>query len=164
MSSKKNPPERVVPEEMAVFIQNRQRKYILEMAEVRAWALQILKMERREKAELSLVFVNNRRIRAYNKAHRKMDRATDVLAFPMLEGPGRGLQPNLLGDVMISLEKTDAEARLYGRSFNQQLRILLIHGILHLLGYDHEGTEDEARRMEVRERTILNHLRAAENG
>ncbi|MFY9270606.1 MAG: rRNA maturation RNase YbeY, partial [Candidatus Manganitrophaceae bacterium] len=66
--------------------------------------------------------------------------------------------PSLIGDVMISLERSAEEAALYGRLKNEQLLILLIHGILHLLGYDHERSPEEARRMERRERFLMKKL------
>jgi len=141
-----------------ISIQNHQRKYPLNLSRIRSWSTKILGMEQLKDAEVSLVFVNNRRIRIYNKSYRKIDRATDVLSFPMLEGEAFGLHPSLLGDIMISLEMTEKEARLYSRSFDEQLLILLIHGMLHLLGYDHVDTEVEAVRMENRERLILKHL------
>lgn len=127
------------------------------------WTTQILRIQKLEKGEISLVFVNNRRIRFYNKTHRKIDRPTDVLAFPMLEGIGGDLHPAFLGDVMISLEMASTEARLYERTMAQQLLILLIHGILHLLGYNHTGSEAEAKRMRRRERILFKRLTEAKN-
>lgn len=115
-------------------------------------------LQNKKQGELSIVFVNNRLIRMYNRDYRKMDRATDVLSFPMLEGIGGDLHPDFLGDVMISLEKTQTDALLYERDSSEHLLILLIHGILHLLGYDHERSQAEEKRMTRRERYILKRL------
>jgi len=78
----------------------------------------------------------------------------------MQEGEGSGLQPLLLGDVVISAERAAADAADAGVPFEHELVFLLLHGILHLLGYDHErGTEQQAAEMEAREREIFTLLR-----
>lgn len=81
-----------------------------------------------------------------NQRYSGMARSTDVLSFSMREGPFASLSANLLGDVVISAETADRQARAAGRPLRDELAALLIHGILHLLGYDH-GTPSEARRM-----------------
>jgi len=74
----------------------------------------------------------------------------------MQEGEGSGLQPLLLGDVVISAERAAADAREAGIPFEHELAFLLLHGILHLLGYDHErGTEEQARLMELKEQEVF---------
>ncbi len=88
------------------------------------------------------------------------DRPTNVISFAMQEGEGSGLQPLLLGDVVISAERAATDAADAGVPFEHELVFLLLHGILHLLGYDHErGTEQQAAEMEARERQIFNLLR-----
>ena len=82
-----------------------------------------------------------------------MAKSTDVLSFPMREGPFTSLSPNLLGDVVISAETADRQAAAAGRSLRDELAALLIHGILHLLGYDHQ-TPSEAKRMKRLERQL----------
>ena len=143
---------------MQISILNRQRKYPVDTEKVSQWTTRILMLQNKKQGELSIVFVNNRLIRMYNRDYRKMDRATDVLSFPMLEGIGGDLHPDFLGDVMISLEKTQTDALLYQRDSSEHLLILLIHGILHLLGYDHERSQAEGKRMTRRERYILKRL------
>jgi len=149
---------------MDISILNKQRKYPLNHAQVMEWTRQILLLQKFEQGEISIVFVNNRRIRNYNRDYRKIDRATDVLSFPMLEGLGGELHPGFLGDVMISLEMTEVEARLYARETDEQLLILLIHGILHLMGYDHERSEAEEKKMTRRERFILKKIQDRSRG
>ncbi len=143
---------------MRILIQNRQRKFKVDRHRVLRWARKVLVFQKCAGAELGIVFVNDRRIRIYNRDYRGKDKPTDVLAFSMREGVGGDFHPRLIGDVMISLERSAEEAALYGRLKNEQLLILLIHGILHLLGYDHERSPEEARRMERRERFLMKKL------
>jgi len=86
-----------------------------------------------------------------NRYYRGKTGPTDVLSFPMREGSFASLSPDLLGDVVISTETAERQARASGRSLRDELVALLIHGILHLLGYDHQ-TPSEARRMKRLER------------
>jgi probable rRNA maturation factor len=102
------------------------------------------------------VIVDDAEIREINRDYLGRDKATNVISFAMQEGEGTGVQPGLLGDVVISAETAARDAAEADLPFERELYFLLLHGILHLLGYDHErGTEAEARRMEVREREIF---------
>jgi rRNA maturation RNase YbeY len=83
---------------------------------------------------------------------------TNVLAFSMREGEDKGLHPDLLGDVIISTETAEREAHHRGVTLGEEMALLLIHGILHLLGYDHEGGPDKAAAMEAKEQGILSRL------
>ncbi len=149
---------------MNISLQNRQRKFPIDPKKIKQWTRQILSMQKMNQGELGLVFVNNHRIRVYNRTYRGIDRATDVLAFSMREGPGGDLHPQVLGDVMISLEMVATEALLYERTREEQLIILLIHGILHLLGYDHTQSLAEAKRMERREKWLLTRIYGSSEG
>jgi probable rRNA maturation factor len=104
----------------------------------------------REDAELSLLVVGDRRIRTLNRDWRGKDAATDVLSFPLSDPPGIG---PVLGDVVMSFQTAARRARGEGRSTAQELERYLAHGILHLLGYDHEQPED-ARRMAEKEAAL----------
>jgi probable rRNA maturation factor len=108
-------------------------------------------------AELSVTFVGDRRMRTLNRQYRKQDRTTDVLAFAVREGPL--VQSALLGDVVVSMPTAIRQAKTAKRSLDEELIILLIHGILHLFGYDHERNEQEAHRMRRKEQTVLHSLR-----
>lgn len=143
---------------MQISMQNRQRTYPVNQKNILKWVRQILSLQKLNHAEMGIILVNNRQIRVYNREYRKKDQPTDVLSFPMREGLGGELHPHFLGDVMISLEKSAAEAILYGRSRREQLLILLIHGTLHLLGYDHERSPKEERRMQRRERFLFKRI------
>ena len=107
-------------------------------------------------AHLGVLLIGDRAMRRLNRQYRRMDRTTDVLAFSMREGPGPASA--LIGDVVISVHTAAKQARQLGRSLDEELTVLLIHGILHLCGYDHERSNQEARRMQQRERWILRRL------
>jgi probable rRNA maturation factor len=113
----------------------------------------------RSEAELSLLLVDDPKIRVLNREYRGRDKATNVLAFAMIEGPFGALQPGLLGDVVISLETAERECVRYGVTPPEMVLLLLIHGILHLVGYDHEGTPNGARRMARKQKALFGHLR-----
>ncbi len=99
-------------------------------------------------------------IRDINRDYLEKDRPTNVISFAMQEGEGGGVQPEVLGDVVISAETAARDAFDAQISFESELYFLLLHGILHLLGYDHErGTQADAERMEAKEREIFSLLR-----
>jgi probable rRNA maturation factor len=104
-------------------------------------------------AECGLVLVNDRSMARLNKRYRRTAGSTDVLSFPMREGPFASFSPSLLGDVVISAETADRQATAAGRSLREELAALLVHGILHLLGYDHQ-TPSDATRMRRLERRL----------
>ena len=89
-------------------------------------------------------------IRELNRQYRNKDKPTDVLSFPLADE----VCPTLLGDVVISIDTARRQARQRKRAFADELRALLIHGILHLLGYDHEVSDSEAVRMRRKEREL----------
>jgi len=94
-------------------------------------------------------------IRSLNRRYRGKDSATDVLSFSFREGVYAGVQPDVLGDIVISVPQASRQASKAGHSLERELDILLIHGLLHLVGYDHERGGDEAVRMQRRERALL---------
>lgn len=103
-----------------------------------------------------MVIVDDDEIRTINRDYLGRDKTTNVISFAMQEGEGAGIHPGLLGDVVICADTAARDAAEADISFESELNFLLLHGILHLLGYDHErGTEEEARRMETREREIF---------
>ncbi|HHW43425.1 rRNA maturation RNase YbeY [Desulfofundulus thermobenzoicus] len=107
-------------------------------------------------AEVSLVFVNDEYIRRLNREYRGVDCPTDVLSFAMEEGepmPEAG-EEKVLGDVVISLETARRQGEEYGHGFQREVAYLTVHGVLHLLGYDHQE-ETAARRMREMEEAVL---------
>lgn len=112
-----------------------------------------------ERAELSVTFVDNDTIRSLNKEYRGIDEETDVLSFALNEGEdGQNVasedMPELIGDIVVSLEKADSQAKEYGHSYKRELGFLLVHGFLHLLGYDHERKEEEKIMFERQEHIL----------
>ncbi|MGB9619798.1 MAG: rRNA maturation RNase YbeY, partial [Armatimonadota bacterium] len=105
--------------------------------------------------EVSVLLADDESIRALNKQYRGVDAPTDVLAFSQLEGEDFGREGgNVLGDVVISVETAHRQAQDHGHSLEDEIDLLLVHGLLHLLGYDHEKPEDE-RRMFLRQDELL---------
>lgn len=115
-------------------------------------AARILNLLHRDPAELSLALVGNREIQKLNRRYRGKNEPTDVLSFPLGEDLPKGEM--LLGDVIISVEKAASQARERGGRLEEELETLLIHGILHLIGYDHEVSVKEAHRMQRMEKKI----------
>jgi probable rRNA maturation factor len=98
-------------------------------------------------SELSIVVVDDEEMERLNRQYRQVGATTDVLSFPLLEGEFGDILPELLGDVVISAPTALEMGRRYHCSLPMVIDVLLVHGILHLLGYDHEGNEEEVRRM-----------------
>jgi len=119
----------------------------------------VLHMLDHAQSELSIALVGDREIRQLNHNHRQLDRATDVLSFSLVDGEWAGFRGALLGDVVISVETAARQARTRHRSLDDEIARLLIHGVLHLLGHDHE-LPDEHRRMRAEERRLSRVLRA----
>ena len=146
---------------MPIFIQNRQRTVKLQTAQIKKRLQQLLDVVGCPQHELSIVFANDTLMRQLNRTYRQKDQTTNVLAFPQ---EPIGLQvpaAPLLGDVVVSLPVAAREAADQGQSVEERVLYLLIHGILHLLGYDHEGSEQARRCMEARERDLLRVLQEA---
>jgi probable rRNA maturation factor len=106
-------------------------------------------------AELSLLFTHDEGITELNRRYLKRDRPTNVLAFPMIDAEQPDLKTSMLGDIVISLDAALRQAQTCGESLEGTVDRLLLHGLLHLLGYDHEGSRQEARRMEEEEKRLL---------
>ena len=109
-------------------------------------------------SELSVLLVDDNEITQLNRRYRSRDYATNVLAFLMGEGKGKGLHPEVLGDVVISTETAQREAQQRGVTIDEEMALLLVHGILHLLGYDHEADTQEAAAMEAKEQEVMSRL------
>lgn len=132
---------------VVIDVQNLQGKTPIEGFPIGQWATQALTLLEFENAELSVVIVDNEQIRDLNRSYLGHDRPTNVISFPQQEGEGP--EGEHLGDVVISIEKAAEEASDAGMPLEERLLQLLVHGICHLTGYDHErGTEQEAREME----------------
>ena len=113
--------------------------------------------------EVSLTYTDNEGIRELNREHRNKDAATDVLSFPMFDPDVEEIYaldgaPAELGDIVISLERAKQQAEEFGHSFERETAFLCVHSVLHLLGYDHERSEDEEILMREKQRGVMRAL------
>jgi len=113
-----------------------------------------LKALGRSGVELSVLLTDDAGIRELNRTYRGKDRSTDVLSFPQDD-------PVLLGDIVVSVEKAAAQAGDYGATLDEELRRLLVHGLLHLLGYDHVNGGSQAAKMKRKEEELLGLINGA---
>lgn len=123
---------------------------------VKRIASAILDLVGQEDAELSLALIGNAEMQRLNAKYRKKNYPTDVLSFPVEESLPQPTR--LLGDVIISVEKAAAQAKERRRSLDEEMITLLIHGIVHLMGYDHERSARDAKIMGRLEKKILRQL------
>ena len=117
-------------------------------------ARRVLRAVGHARAELSLSLIDDQQMRDINQRHRGIDRATDVLSFSLLEGQGSEHRGDLLGDVVIGIETAARQAAARHRALDDEVARLLVHGVLHLIGHDHED-DGEARSMRAEERRVL---------
>lgn len=130
---------------------------------VRRCCTAVLTMEEFEgKAEVSVLFVDDDMIHQLNKQHRNIDRATDVLSFPLGENGVYDINNDtgakLLGDIVISIPHAIDQAERYGHTLQREIGFLTVHSMLHLLGYDHVNGGIESVRMREKEETVLTKL------
>jgi probable rRNA maturation factor len=138
---------------MEILIKNQQRYKRLNKTKIAKAARKILILLEQPLAELSILFVGDRRMSQLNATFRGIHKSTDVLSFEVRLPIGDG---QMLGDVVINTHRAAYQARMAGIGFYDEVNRLLIHGILHLLGYDHERSRHSARIMKKKEQEILN--------
>jgi len=140
---------------MDIQIANRQKRHTISLKKIRQAARILLDALKRPDAELSVLLVDDREITGINLAFLNRHGPTNVIAFPMREGAYGDLTPNLLGDVVICVDTALRESRLAGRTLEERLTELMVHGVLHLCGYDHENGGRPARRMADKSRRLV---------
>lgn len=135
----------------------------MKLRRIRSTVQQSLKAENAATdAEVSILLTDDAQIAELNKEYRDVDGPTDVLSFSQTEGEDEfipGVEENLLGDIVISVETAKRQAEEQGKSVDEEIDMLLVHGVLHLLGYDH-AEEDEERVMFAKQQEILKGLQA----
>jgi probable rRNA maturation factor len=146
---------------MSVLIDNRQKRKKVAVQPLRKIATVILNALDCPKGELSILIVNDSEIAELNGQYLNRSGPTNVIAFPMQEGAFSDITPNLLGDVVISMDTTEAEAELGAVSVEERFIELLVHGVLHLFGYDHETEDADARRMEEKSQMLMDIIHSA---
>ena len=102
-----------------------------------------LEKEKLNDVEFNVIFVDSKKIHEINKEYRGIDRETDVISFALEDNKEIELDHRILGDIYISLDKAEEQAEEYGHSYLREIAFLMIHGLLHLLGYDHMNKKDE---------------------
>jgi probable rRNA maturation factor len=113
-----------------------------------------------QKWEISILLVDDLQITEINKTYLHRNRPTDVISFSQIEGAFSHLNTRLLGDVVISLETAQRQAQEDNTTLQDEIAFLLIHGILHLLGYDHEESAKKSREMKAREKELMCSLKS----
>jgi probable rRNA maturation factor len=137
-----------------IEVVNRQRKVRIDPRRWQAFTETALATIRKETHDATIAFVSDRQIKDLNRRFRGVDKATDVLSFPAREKPSKTVPTNL-GDIAISLERAVVQARENRMTFDGEVAQLIVHGLLHLCGYDHETDDGQMNRLELRLRRKL---------
>jgi len=141
---------------MSISIQNRQKLLSVDLGRVRRSLKRLLKELGFKDSEVSLLLVDDDQIREINKDYLQRDRPTNVISFAMTEGAFGDVHPEILGDIILSVETASRDAVAYDIDFMDEVEFLLIHGLLHLVGYNHENVESwEAEKMKKMERELF---------
>jgi probable rRNA maturation factor len=148
---------------MTIHIENRQKAVRIDPRRIRRVLRKLTKILDCPDREISLLLVDNEQIRCINRQYLDRDRPTNVISFSLGEGDCGCVNPQILGDIVISVERAVQDAAEGGLTLNEELDFLLIHGLLHLLGYQHEGVEeDEAIKMTHKENELFSMLHGYE--
>ena len=146
-----------------IYFENNQEKeiisYGLKMLIRRSVEATLLYEEIDDHCEVSVTFVDNEEIREINRKFRNIDRATDVLSFPLFDEDGMDAHVEeldcMLGDIVLSLERAREQSAEVGHSFEREVAFLTVHSVLHLLGYDHELSDEDDADMRRRQTEIV---------
>lgn len=133
-----------------LIVLNRQRKFAIQVSSLNRFLLQLCLRLGVSHKECIVLLTNDRTIRRLNQRFRNKDKATDVLSFPCASDQDLSFENSYLGDVVISVETARRQALEKMHPLERELRILVIHGFLHLLGHDHETDQGQMRRKELR--------------
>lgn len=149
-----------------IYFENNQEKevisYRLKMLIRRSVEAALAYEEIDDDCEVSVTFVDNEEIREINRKFRNIDRATDVLSFPLFDEDGMDAHVEeldcMLGDIVLSLERAREQAAEFGHSFEREVAFLTVHSVLHLLGYDHELSDEDDADMRKRQTEIVENM------
>ncbi len=145
---------------ISILVEDKQSRSRAALSSVKSKARSILEILGCDDCELSMLLVDDELMARLNEQFRGVQGPTDVLSFPQGPAPFGEIRPVLLGDVVVSTESAQRQADEMGRSLEEEMDLLLTHGILHLLGYDHETSRSDAGKMKVREAEVLNALKS----
>jgi probable rRNA maturation factor len=161
---------------MRIYIKNQQRLIKVDQHRIRRDLRKALHLLSLHKAEISVLFVNDKRMKILNSQYRGIERTTDVLSFPQHSPKEQKCRRSevfntgtselqsfraselLLGDIVINLHQAKRQAVEHNLTFNEELRLLLIHGLLHLVGHDHEKGGYDRRKMQKKTQKLLEKL------
>lgn len=138
-----------------IEVVNRQRRRKINTRPWRQFAERALSQIDGPQQSATIVFVNDDAIRRLNRDFRRQDRPTDVLSFPTVAEAFEAENESQLGEVVVSLERAAAQAKQNGLTFTNEVQQLILHGLLHLCGYDHESDNGEMNRLELKLRKKL---------
>ena len=140
---------------MEVLIDNRQSRHKISPTTIKQTVQVILDALDCPDSEISILIVDDPQIAELNQQYLNREGPTNVIAFAMRDGEFPDISPHLLGDVVISMDTASREARNAAMSTERRFNELLVHGILHLLGYEHETNEEDAKVMDDKSKEIL---------
>jgi probable rRNA maturation factor len=144
---------------MKILISNRQRHRPLNKNKILQSATHIFSILKQPAAELSVLFVGDKKMKELNSAYRGINKSTDVLSFEAAIPFTSGDSGNILGDVVINIPRAETQAKESGTAFYHEIYRLLVHGTLHLLGYDHEQSPYQARKMQKKEQELFDAIK-----
>jgi rRNA maturation RNase YbeY len=144
---------------MAVLIKNSQKLLRIDVKIIKKITEALLNSLGFQNKDLSVLFVDNKKITVLNKKFFGRNNPTNVISFSYMDG----LPGEVLGDIIISVERADEEARNSGTYFYERLLALIVHGLAHVMGYDHEKDERERRKMKYKEKKLMDFVAAHED-
>ena len=137
------------------MILNRQKRVRVGLSSLEKFVRKVKRELHLDGREVSICLVSDAEMARLNKKYRKQNKPTDVLSFPSADAAGRNCGAELFGDIAIAPQVAQRNAKRYGRTLPDELRILILHGVLHLMGYDHES---DSGQMERREKLLRRRL------
>jgi len=141
---------------MKLQIENNQNKIKIDKRRIRSTVLRIMRILDCADKEISLSFVDDEKIKKLNKEYLGKDKPTNVISFSLREGEYSDINPQIMGDIIISVETAQRDALWGNLTVSQEIDFLIIHGILHLLGYNHENTtREETNKMRKKEKDLF---------
>ncbi len=147
---------------MKIQLENRQKLYKLDRRKIRSAVSHLLKIMDCADKEISITFVDDAGIQVINREYLFKDKPTNVISFSLQEGEFSGVNPDVLGDIIISVETAMRDALRGHLSLDEEILFLMIHGLLHLRGYEHVNTTpQESRRMKKKEKELFRQITAS---
>jgi probable rRNA maturation factor len=148
---------------MKIQIENKQTKIKIQRRKIRSTVLKLLKIMDSANKEISISFVDDNTIKQLNNHYLQRDHSTNVLSFSLQEGEYGNINPHILGDIVISTETAQRDAIRGDLSLSEEIDFLIIHGLLHLLGFNHENTtKAQTTKMQMKERELFGILNSGE--